>query len=263
MQSIRRSRSASSWKTDTSRSMARSTARWIKTLLGSAPTSCPACSASTISWWSRSRNAPTPHHYHSEPGQKPGEEPAFLALLPRRVLKRQLLVTRILDFDNHRNLSRIAERKRLARVFLRVTVERFEIRFRTPLHDAPANLQLLVRIFEIDNRYRNPRIVLRIFGLQRRLSRTDDDAVAFAANPHGRCVGRAIGHERGKVSKVGTIDELLCFGGKGGHVYLLMADGVNGQIRFLIIRDQKGHSKIGLHISRRQVRIPILGLLRE
>src|SRR5215467_7623305 len=108
------------------------------------------------------------------------------ALLPgRRVRERQLGVTRLVDLDHQGDSALIApHRERLSDVLVRYEVHDLEVRVGTPLHDAAAELHLLVRIVEVHDRQGYPRVAARVAPLQRPFTRAhQEEPIALAPNP--------------------------------------------------------------------------------
>ena|ERR1700719_392093 len=102
------------------------------------------------------------------------------------MFKRQLSIARLLDLDDESDSSfQTAERKGFAGVFVPDRIHGFQIRIRPSVHNAAADLNLFVRILEIDNRHGHARLAARVLlTLQRIFSGADDDALAFPANPY-------------------------------------------------------------------------------
>jgi hypothetical protein len=84
----------------------------------------------------------------------------------------------------------------LADVFLRHQVVIRELRVGTALDDAAAHLRFRVWIAEINNGNGNAWVALRVLAFQRGCFRANQEEIAFARDPDGGAVRRAVGHER-------------------------------------------------------------------
>src|ERR1039458_3304084 len=93
---------------------------------------------------------------------------------------RELGVSRLLDLDYERHSPLgAAKRERLARVLERDGVHVLEIAIRTALDHTATKLGLLIRVVEIDDGERNPRIASCVLRLECAFPSTDEDAVTF------------------------------------------------------------------------------------
>src|SRR2546427_2187009 len=135
----------------------------------------------------------------------PQHSPEKAALPSRRMFKRELGVARLVDPDDERHSALgAAKGERLAGVFVGDGVQVLEVVIRTALDHAATKLGLLIRVLEIDQGERDPRIASGVFRFEGRFPGTDQDAVPFAADPHGYALRESSGIRVARWAKLGA-----------------------------------------------------------
>ena len=93
---------------------------------------------------------------------------------------------------------------------MRDGVHHLQIRVRTTLDNAAAELGFFIRIFEIDNRKWDSRITPGISCRERILTGTNNNAIIFTANPYGDGRWRAVGMSV-ENAEIRSFDEIANF----------------------------------------------------